>query len=236
MALARDLREQEELKGKVVNAMTYPLIILAFLVIAIIVVMVYVIPQLIPIITQVTTDLPLATELLIFTSNFIRDHFVIIFLVFIGVFLIIKGYISTEGGKYRFDNWKLTLPIIGKVYRNYLIVRIMSTLSLLLTSGITILKTLKLTGSSANNLIIEKTFVQIIREVSHGKKIHESLKEADPYGLFFDNSILQMIESGEKTSTLNIVAEKLAVQYRREVDTSLAIMVKLIEPIALLVA
>ena len=62
------------------------------------------------------------------------------------------------------------------------------------------------------------------------------MKEADPVGNIFTSNILQMVESAEKTSTVNLVANKLSTQYRREVDTSLAIMVKFIEPIALIFA
>jgi type IV pilus assembly protein PilC len=130
----------------------------------------------------------------------------------------------------------MKIPVMGLVYRNYLTVKVMSTFSLLLGSGISIVKTLKLTGASTDNVVVQDVFRSITEAVSHGKRIAESMKEADPHEYIFTNNILQMIESAEKTSTINTVANKISLQYRREVDTSLAIMVKFIEPIALVFA
>lgn len=236
MALAKDLRDQEELRNKVKWALTYPFVIFLFLIIAIVIVMAYVIPQIIPIIADSAGELPLSTKSLIFVSDFIKEHIVLILIFLAGVALIWKWYTSTELGKYRLDKHKFSFPVVGEVYRNYITVRVMTTLSLLIGSGVVILKTLRLTGASAGNLVVQRYFLEIADQVARGKKIHESMKEVDPEGTIFTSNILQMIESGERTSTLDTVASKLSTQYRREVDTSLAIMVKFIEPIALLVA
>jgi type II secretory pathway component PulF len=101
---------------------------------------------------------------------------------------------------------------------------------------VSIVKTLRLTGQSAGNKIIEELFLQIADDISHGTKISASMRERDPVNAFFTLDILQMIESAEKTSTIALVVEKIASQYRREVDNALATMVKFIEPIALLFA
>ena len=83
LAIARDLRAQEDLKNKIISAMTYPIIILLFLLIALSVVMIYVIPQLMPIIGQMTGDLPWTTRSLIATSSFFQHNFLYILLIFI---------------------------------------------------------------------------------------------------------------------------------------------------------
>ncbi len=236
VSLASDLRDQDELRGKIRNAMTYPFIIFIFLIIAICIVMIYVLPQIRQIIDQAQGDLPFSTRSLMAVSGFMQEHFMLILLVLIGIGMIWRGYISTEQWNFRFDTWKMKIPVIGMVYRNYLTVKVMSTFSLLLGSGISIVKTLKLTGASTDNLVVQEIFKNITEAVSHGKRIAESMKEADPQEHIFTNNILQMIESAEKTSTINTVANKLSLQYRREVDTSLAIMVKFIEPIALIFA
>jgi type II secretory pathway component PulF len=101
---------------------------------------------------------------------------------------------------------------------------------------VSIVKTLRLTGSSSGNRIVAGLFFHIADEVSHGKKIHESMRESDERGDIFTPDILQMVESAEKTSTLHEVTSKISEQYRREVDASLSVMVKFIEPIALLLA
>ena len=82
-AIASELRMQEELRRKVLGALTYPLIIMIFLMLALIVVMIYVIPQIMPIIAEMTTDIPFSTRSLIAVSDFIADN---ILLLIIGAF------------------------------------------------------------------------------------------------------------------------------------------------------
>ena len=98
------------------------------------------------------------------------------------------------------------------------------------------MKTLRLTGTSSGNAVIAKLFSLIAEDVSHGTKISDSMKNQDPSHAFFTADILQMMESAERTSTIDSVSEKIAVQYKREVDISLSTMVKFIEPTALLLA
>lgn len=112
----------------------------------------------------------------------------------------------------------------------------MSTFYLLSSSGISIVKTLRLTGSSAGNAVIYRLFSVISDDVAHGTKVSKSMQERDKGHTFFTADILQMIESAERTSTLSSVTEKIATQYKREVDSALATMVKFIEPTALLFA
>lgn len=98
------------------------------------------------------------------------------------------------------------------------------------------MKALRLSGASAGNTRVNEMFNWIADQVSAGRKISESMRELDKEAYFFSPDIVQMIESAEKTSTVHEVTKKIAIQYRREVDNSLAVMVKFIEPGALLLA
>ncbi len=233
-AIAKELRMQEDLRRKIVWALAYPFIIFGFLILAIIVVMIYVIPQIMPMIFEMTTDIPWSTRSLIAISDFTENNiwYIVLFSCAMGLFFY--GYVSTISGKKWLDTSKIKFPLIGKVYKNYMIVQVMDTFALLMSSWVSILKSLKLTWVSSWNAIVTLMFESIARDVSAGKKIAESFKEADPYRILFTSDIIQMIESAERTSTLDSTARKIGEQYRREVDSSLAIMVKFIEPIALL--
>ncbi len=235
-AIASELRMQSELRSKVVGALTYPFVIMFFLVLALTVVMTYVVPQIMPIIAELTTKVSFSTRSLIFMSNFLRHNIIFIILVFVAFGLIFRGYSMTDIGKKRLDHMKIYAPIIGVVYKNYLIVQVMSTFHLLSSSGVSIIKTLRLTGASSGNSKIADMYAYMATEVSKGKKISEAMFEVDKEGYIFSSDIVQMIESAEKTSTVHQISKKISEQYRREVDASLAIMVKLIEPIALLLA
>jgi type II secretory pathway component PulF len=112
----------------------------------------------------------------------------------------------------------------------------MSTFYLLSGSGVSIVQALRLTGASAGNVIIDELYKKLAEAVAHGEKFSASLQNLDPNRTIFTLDILQMLESAEKTSTLASVSLKISEQYRREVDASLATLVKFIEPLALLLA
>lgn len=235
-AIASELRMQSELRTKVIGALTYPFVIMFFLVLALTVVMTFVVPQIMPIIAEMTTEISFSTKSLIWVSNFMRDNIFFIIATLVWAALIFRGYIMTDEWKKKFDYAKIYTPIVGLVYKNYLIVQVMSTFHLLSSSGVSIVKTLRLTGASSWNSKMNEMFSFMADEISKGKKISEAMLDADKSGYIFSSDIIQMIESAEKTSTVHTITQKISEQYRREVDASLAIMVKLIEPIALLMA
>lgn len=134
LAVAADLRSQEDLRNKITSAMSYPVIILIFLCLAITVVMIYVIPQLMPIIGNLGSELPWSTRSLIGTSDFMKHNYLLIFAVIIAVALVFQGYTRMDTGKLWWDRTKIGIPVTGLVYKNYLIVRVMSTFHLLNSS------------------------------------------------------------------------------------------------------
>ena len=233
-AIAKELRNNEELKSKVVGALTYPMVIVLFLILALVIVMVYVIPQLMPVIIEMATEIPWTTKSLMATSDFFRNNFALIVGVFIAAALIFRGYVMTDSGKIWFDRFKIYNIVSGKAYKNYLIVQVMATFHLLSSSGVGIVKALRLTGTSSGNVYMASVYHRIADAVSSGRKISEAMQELDKDMYIFTPDIVQLIESAEKTSTVHQVTFKISEQYRRELDAALATMVKLIEPVALL--
>jgi type IV pilus assembly protein PilC len=235
-SVAIDLRMQEDLRRKIIWALTYPVIIVFFLLLAFLVVMTYVIPQILPLLVETTTELSFATRSLIATSEFSQKNFWYIIAWVLGCTFMFRGYTSTSSGKAWLDKMLIVFPLFGRIYRSYLVVQVLSTFALLLSSGVSIVRSLRLTAASAGNVVIYSMFHQIAESLSRGSKLTESMKEVDPTHMFFGLDILQMMETGERTSTVHIVARKISEQYRREVDAALAVMVKFIEPFALLIS
>lgn len=235
-SLARQLHQQEDLKAKVKWALTYPIIILVFLIFALFVIMIYVIPKLRPLFETTWVELPFSTRTLIYTSEFFSNNIVaIIFVIFIW-FLALKIYRKSYSWKRVFDDLFLNLPLIWDVYRNYIISQISSNLWLLIWAWIPIIKTLKLTGESSNNAIYIEAMEMIANSVASGNKITQSIENIDPRHKYFTNDFIQMISAWEKTSTINKVCDKISTQYTREVDNSIWILVKWIEPLAIAIA
>ncbi len=232
-AIADELRMQEDLKRKIVGALTYPFIIFILLILAISVIMIYVIPSIIPMIAEMASEIPFTTRSLIATSDFFRDYILWIILGLVAGGFLFRGYIMTQTGAIWWDRLKIFNFISGKLYTNYMIVQVMSTFYLLVSSGVSIVKALKLTGASSGNVYIDAMYSQIADDIASGHKLSASMQEHDKTRQIFKPDILQMIESAEKTSTIHNVSLRISQQYRRKLDSSLGVMVKFIEPIAL---
>lgn len=112
MNLAKQLREQEELTKKITGAMTYPLIIMVFLAIAVSVIMMYVIPKIQPLFASNDMELPLVTQSLIATSSFMINNFALIIVFIIGGIIGIQAYFKTESGRLLFHDVALKLPLV----------------------------------------------------------------------------------------------------------------------------
>lgn len=234
--LAENLRKSHDLRSKIKWALTYPAIIFSFLWIAVTIVLAYVIPAVSQLFETSEVTLPIATVALIATSDFVIHNWPYIILFVLTCIVFFYGYKNTEKGKANIDYFLLSFPLVGRVYRNYLLASLSTSLGTLISSGVSIVKSLSLTGKSLNNKVYETLITEITESVSGGKKIVESMQEVDPSNNFFPLDFLQMLSVWEKTASLEKVSVKLTDQYTREVKYSLANLTKWIEPIAILVA
>ena len=234
--ISDDLKKLQDLKSKVKGALTYPIIIFLFLILAVIAVLTYVIPSLTPLFETTQVELPWATVALIATSNFLINNYMYIIFVIFSMIVAIIWYYSTKEWKEKINNILLTMPLIWAVYKNYILANISSTFWSLIGSGVSIIKTLKLTGKSSWSSVYEALFDEIIDKVSNGSKIVESMEEVDKEWIYFPIDFLQMLSVWEKTARLEEINKKINKQYLREVDFSLASLTKWIEPIAIFLA
>lgn len=234
--LSIQLRDQEELRQQVKWALTYPAIIMVFLCIAILVIMTYVIPKLKPLFSTAGVELPFITRTLIFTSEFFISNFILILIFVILVIFGIKTFAKTENGKRFFDSFYLKMPLVWVVYKNYIIAQVASNLWLLISAGIPIIKTLKLAWLASNNFSYNDIVSWVADKVAMWKKLTQSFEEMDEDHYYFSNDFLQMISAWEKTSTVNKVCYKIHKQYTKEVQHSLTVLIKWIEPVAILVS
>ena len=126
--------------------------------------------------------------------------------------------------------------MIGKVYKNYLLASLSTSLWTLIASWVPVVKSLSLTGKSLENLVYETHIMTVMEKVSLWQKITDSFSVVDPEHKFFPLDFLQMLSVWEKTASLDTVTQKLTAQYTREVNYSLWNLTKWIEPLAILVA
>lgn len=236
LKLSDDLKKVHDLRNKVKWSLTYPIIIFLFLFLALFIVLTFVVPQIKPLFDTAEVELPLSTKLLIWTSDFIIWNIWLLFLILISIVVFFFWYKNTESGKRSIDEFLFWLPLVWKVYRNYILSNIASTLWSLVWSWVSIIKTLKLIWKSTNSTVYESLFEDIVVRVSWWEKIVRSMEAVDPNRIYFPADYTQMLSVWERTANLESISKKINAQYTKEVDYSLANLTKWIEPLAILLA
>ena len=236
LKISEDLKKIHNLRSKVRAALTYPIIIFLFLFLAILIVLMYVIPSIMPLFETSEIELPLATKALISTSNFIQNNYALIFLALFSIYVFILWYKNTVTWKANIEKFILDIPLIWRVYKNYILSNLIWTFWGLIWSWVNVVKTLTLVWKSTNNIIYEWLFDDIAVKVSKWWKIVDSMREVDPDKYYFPSDFLQMLHVWEKTASLEKISKKINSQYEREVEYSLSNLTKWIEPLAILLA
>ena len=220
-----------KLRRDVVSAMIYPAAVIVIAVLVIAVILIFVIPQFENIFMGLLgpgEQLPLPTRVVVGISNFIAGWGgLAVLAAVVGAVLGIKFYYQTPDGHRRLDGLLLKIPIIGQVLRKITIARFSRTLSTLLSSGVPILQSLDITARTSGNLVIEEAILKIRAGVERGESFVDPLKATDA----FPNMVSQMVGIGEQTGALDAMLGKIADFYEQEVDSAIANLLTMIEPI-----
>lgn len=228
--LADYLERSFELQRKARNALIYPAFVLSAFVVVMILMLVFVIPKLSTILEETGQKVPIYTQIVIGTSNFLRNFgfLFLIFLAILGVFIF--RYSRTENGQVYFARFLLSIPIVGNLYKKMYLSRIADNLSTLLSGGITALRSLDITSEVVGNEIYRRILVDSVESVKGGSMISDSLSKHNDIPSLFS----QMIRIGEETGKLDYILKSLAGFYKRDVDNMVDNLVSLIEPILIL--
>ena len=220
-----------KLKRDIISAMIYPAAVILMAIAAVAVIMIVVIPQFQNIFLGLLGPgelLPLPTRIVVGISNFLAGWGGLAMLAtIIGTSVAIHFYYRTPGGRKNIDRLLLKLPIIGDIFRKIAVSRFSRTLSTLLSSGVPILQSLDITARTAGNVIIEEAITKVRQGVERGESFVDPLKATD----VFPNMVAQMIGIGEQTGALDAMLGKIADFYEQEVDSAIANLLTLIEPL-----
>ena len=164
--LAEYLEEEQRLRGQVKSAMIYPILLTIVGGVAVLVLLTFVLPRFTGIFEDLGQSLPLSTSILLSISDFIISYWWLIFSFLALAVLSFRGYIGTDRGRYKWDNWKITFPLIGDLNKKIAVSRFSRTLGTLIDSGVPILQALSVARETFQNQV----FANAIQEV------HDSLK------------------------------------------------------------
>jgi type IV pilus assembly protein PilC len=220
-----------KLKRDVVSALIYPSAVVLMAIGAVAVIMVFVIPQFQNIFLGLLgpgEQLPLPTRIVVGISDFVSGWGgLVILIACIATVLATKFYYATPNGRKNLDTVMLKLPIFGSILQKIAVARFSRTLSTLLSSGVPILQSLDITARTAGNVVIETAILKVRAGVERGESFVDPLKATE----VFPNMVAQMIGIGEQTGALDAMLGKIADFYEQEVDSAIANLLTLIEPV-----
>lgn len=226
--LAEYLDRQYVLTTKTRNAFIYPIFVVFTFIVVMILMFTVVIPKLSQIILESGQDIPVATKIVIGISNFFLDYGFIL-LIFAVLFGIYVGFLlRSEKGKVYIDRTRLTMPVVGNLYKKLFLSRISDNLNTMLTSGIPIIKSLDITAEIVDSNVYKAILKDVTEKVKSGLSISDAF---EVYHKEIPNIMVQMIKVGEETGSLGPILKTLSDFYKREVDDAIDVMVGLIEPV-----
>ncbi|NVN97454.1 type II secretion system F family protein [Candidatus Nomurabacteria bacterium] len=224
--LAEYLDRQYQLTSKTKNALIYPAFVIGVFFVVLILMFVFIVPKLAVIIQDSGQAIPFSTKLVFMFSDLLINYGLFIL---VGV-IIFVGYVirltKTESGKKYLDSLKISVPFFKNIYIKLYLSRIADNMDTMLSSGITIIRTIELTSVVVGN----KVFEDILKDVGEKVKSGSSLSEAFGHYPEVPPIMTGMIRVGEETGNLGAILRTVGKFYSREVNEAVDTMVSLIEP------
>jgi type IV pilus assembly protein PilC len=229
--LAVYIEKSVKLKGQVKSAMIYPIAVIVIATVVVAAILWKVIPTFAQLFAGLGAQLPLPTRVVIAASNNLVAYGPFILAGLGGLGYMLKRYYETTAGRYQIDGLLLKTPILGMILRKIAVARFCRTLSTLLSSGVPILDGLDITARTAGNAIVEEAIQKTRTSIERGETVSAPLRETN----VFPSMVVQMINVGETTGALDAMLAKIADFYEEEVDTAVAGLLTLMEPLMIAV-
>jgi type IV pilus assembly protein PilC len=225
--LAVYIEKAVKLKGDVKSAMIYPVAVIVIATLVVGAILWKVIPTFAALFAGLGAELPMPTRVVIALSNGLVAYGWILIIVLGLAGWGIKTYYATANGRQVIDALLLKTPILGGILRKVAVARFCRTLSTLLASGVPILDGLDITARTAGNAVIEQAILTTRSSIERGETISGPLRSTN----VFPSMVVQMINVGETTGALDAMLSKIADFYEEEVDTAVAGLLTLMEPV-----
>jgi type IV pilus assembly protein PilC len=220
-----------KLKRALRSATIYPSIILSVAFIVVGIIMWKVIPVFRTLFEGFNVELPLLTRAVIAVSRILETYFLVIFAAVALAVFGLRTFYRTENGRLTIDRVLLRSPVFGDIFRKISVARFTRTLATLLTSGVPILEGLDITTRTAGNAVLEGVIRQTRRSIEEGKTMSDPMRQSK----FFPAMVTQMVSVGETTGELDNMLIKVADYYEDEVDTIVANLLTILEPVMLVI-
>lgn len=223
--LADQIEKVDSISWKIKGAMMYPFFIILVVIWVVAIMMIKVVPQLLEIFDD-KSSLPASTQTLMAISDLFRDHWFMMIIVVFGFLIMVWIWKKTPTGKYIFDKLLLKIPIFWEINKKLILSKFSRVFSWLLASWVSVVECLKITSDAVWNEVYKQRLLLLSEDVKQGIKIWESL-DGDK---LFPDMMIQMVQVWEETAKLDHTIIKVADFYDAEVDNTIRVLNKLLEP------
>ena len=227
-----DYTEREHtILSKIRGSMIYPAFVMGVFALVGIAMLLFVIPQLISVLEQSGSELPLITRVIASASEFVKTRWYVLIFLFLAVPPVVYKFSKTKQGRNLWHVWKLKLPIFGKIFKNIYLFRFTESFGLLIRGGVDLGESLAISANVLDNDVYKKIILDARDKVIHGVGLAEVLKKHSEISPL----VSQMIAVGEKTGKLDEILKDVAKFYEQEVMNAVDNLVSLVEPILIVV-
>lgn len=227
MKLASYFDREQETRKRIKTALRYPSFVLGAIVIAMVILNIFVVPTFADMFTKLGADLPMATKVLIASSNFFLAYWPHMLVGCIFIFFGIRNFVRTDKGRYWWDKRKTRLPVVGSIIERSILSRFAHSFAIVLRAGVPMTSGLNLVSDAVDNSYMREKIITMRKSIESGESLLRSSHASD----LFTPLVLQMVAVGEETGRVDELLEEVGEYYEREVDYELGNLTAKIEPI-----
>lgn len=224
-------KQRDELSTTLVSAVSYPAFLMVFSVAMVVFILAVVFPKFDEMFVDIKDQLPMTTIILMAASHIIVQYWWALLIGVAVLILALRQLINSEVGSRHIANFKLTAPGVKHIFIKVYLIQFMRVLGLSLQHGVNLLEALGIAKDVAKNKLFHQFVDKLITNINDGKSLAIGFNEES----FIPPMVKQMISTGEETGNLALVSTRIADYFQKELEKSLKMMTKAIEPVMLIV-
>ena len=229
--MASHFEQFAEVQAKFSSAMIYPILVVCVGLLLVVLFMMVVMPKFIEIFNGFNIELPLPTRILISISNLFTSYWWLLGLLVVAAVILFKRFQTSAAGSRKLDEWKMKMPVFGKIVKLNLFGQFARTLGTLLQNGVPVLTALKITEQVMSNSLIREAIAKTREAVTDGKTLAQPLAQSK----LFPQLMVDLVRIGEDTGDVPGALNNLADTYETELQIALRVMSDLIGPVLIIV-
>lgn len=229
--LADYTENRQQMRQKIQLAVFYPAMLTVVAILVVGGLMTYVVPQVVQVFDNIGQNLPPLTRGMIAVSDFLRNYGLLILLSLVAAGFVFSWLLKNEDNRRRFHRLQLSVPLVGRLVRGINTGRFSRTFSILTASGVAVLEALRISAQVVSNLPMRDAVDEAAARVREGASIAGALEQSG----YFPPMTVHLIASGESSGKLEEMLERAAINQEREIETMIAALLGLFEPMLILV-